>query len=236
MNYNDIFARAIDRLHEEGRYRVFIDILRNKGSFPNARCFAGHNGPKPVTVWCSNDYLAMGQHPKVIALGEIGLDYYWMTADKETQARVFKRQMELAKELDLPFVVHTRDALEDTYALIKEVGVGPRGGIMHSFSGTLEEAQAFMDLGMHISFSGVVTFKKARELQEAAQALPLEKILVETDAPYLAPVPKRGRENRTGYTRYVVEMLAQLRNQSVEEVAKATYENARSLFRIDSEN
>ena len=159
-----------------------------------------------------------------------------MTADKETQAHVFKRQMELAKQLDLPFVVHTRDALEDTYQIIKEVGVGPRGGIMHSFSGTLEEAQAFIDLGMHISFSGVVTFKKAVELQEAAQALPLEKILVETDAPYLAPVPKRGRENRTGYTRYVVEMLAQLRNQSVEEVAKATYENARSLFRIDSEN
>ena len=176
------------------------------------------------------------QHPKVIALGEIGLDYYWMTADKETQARVFKRQMELAKELDLPFVVHTRDALKDTYQIIKEVGVGPRGGIMHSFSGTLEEALAFMDLGMHISFSGVVTFKKARELQEAAQALPLEKILVETDAPYLAPVPKRGRENRTGYTRYVVEMLAQLRSQSVEEVAKATYENARSLFKIDTEN
>ncbi len=115
------------------------------------------------------------QHPKVIALGEIGLDYYWMTADKEIQARVFKRQMELAKQLDLPFVVHTRDALEDTYQIIKEVGVGPRGGIMHSFSGTLEEAQAFMDLGMHISFSGVVTFKKAVELQEAAQALPLEK-------------------------------------------------------------
>lgn len=174
------------------------------------------------------------QHPKVVALGEIGLDYYWMTTEKETQARVFKRQIELSKQLDLPFVVHTRDALKDTYQIIKEVGVGPRGGIMHSFSGTLEEAQAFIDLGMSISFSGVVTFKKAVELRDAAQALPLEKILVETDAPYLAPVPKRGRENRTGYTRYVVDMLAQLRNQSVEEVAAVTYENAMRLFRIDS--
>lgn len=112
------------------------------------------------------------QHPKVIALGEIGLDYYWMTADKEIQARVFKRQMELAKQLDLPFVVHTRDALEDTYQIIKEVGVGPRGGIMHSFSGTLEEAQAFMDLGMHISFSGVVTFKKPLNFRKRRKHCP----------------------------------------------------------------
>lgn len=173
------------------------------------------------------------QHPKVIALGEIGLDYYWMTADKETQARVFKRQMELAKQLDLPFVVHTRDALEDTYALIKEVGVGPRGGIMHSYSGSLEMAERFMELGMTISFSGTVTFKKALDIQEAAAKLPLDKILVETDAPYLAPVPKRGRENKTAYTRYVVEKIAELRNMSVEEVAKATTENAERLFHLD---
>lgn len=173
------------------------------------------------------------KHPKVIALGEIGLDYYWMTADKETQARVFRRQLELSKTLDLPFVVHTRDALEDTYQLIKDAGVGPRGGIMHSFSGSLEMAERFIELGMMISFSGVVTFKKAVELQEAAQSLPLEKILVETDAPYLAPVPKRGRENKTAYTRYVVDKLAELRGLSTEEVAAATYDNAMRFFNID---
>lgn len=171
--------------------------------------------------------------PKVIALGEIGLDYYWMEDPKEVQIEVFKRQMQLATDYDLPFVVHTRDALEDTYNVIKEVGVGPRGGIMHSYSGSLEMAERFVDLGMMISFSGVVTFKKALDVQEAAAGLPLDKILVETDAPYLAPVPKRGRENRTGYTRYVVDKIADLRGLTTEEVAKATYDNALRVFGLD---
>ena len=152
---------------------------------------------------------------------------------KETQIDVFKRQIFLSKEHNLPFVVHTRDALEDTYAVIKEVGIGPRGGIMHSYSGSLEMAQKFVDLGMMISFSGVVTFKKALDVQEAAQKLPLDKILVETDAPYLAPVPKRGRENRTGYTRYVVDKIAELRGLTSEEVARATYDNAMRIFGLD---
>ena len=116
------------------------------------------------------------KHPKVVALGEIGLDYHWMTAPKEVQEQVFRRQIQLSKDLDLPFVVHTRDALEDTYEIIKSEGVGPRGGIMHSFSGTLEWAEKFVDLGMTISFSGVVTFKKATDIQEAARELPLDKI------------------------------------------------------------
>lgn len=172
-------------------------------------------------------------NPKVVALGEIGLDYYWMEDPKEVQIEVFKRQIGLSKKHNLPFVVHTRDALEDTYDVIKEVGVGPRGGIMHSYSGSLEMAQKFVDLGMMISFSGVVTFKKALDVQEAAQKLPLDRILVETDAPYLAPVPKRGRENRTGYTRYVVDKIAELRGLTSEEVARATYDNAMRIFGLN---
>ena len=156
-----------------------------------------------------------------------------MTAPKDVQEKVFRRQIQLSKDLDLPFVVHTRDALEDTYGIIKSEGVGPRGGIMHSFSGSLEEAKRFMDLGMMISFSGVVTFKKATDVQEAAAGLPLDKILVETDAPYLAPVPKRGRENKTAYTRYVVDFIAGLRGLTTEEVAQATYDNARKVFGLD---
>ena len=171
--------------------------------------------------------------PKVIALGEIGLDYHWMTAPKETQEQVFRRQIQLSKDLDLPFVVHTRDALDDTYEIIKSEGVGSCGGIMHSYSGSLEMAERFIELGMMISFSGVVTFKKATDIQEAARSLPLDKILVETDAPYLAPVPKRGRENKTAYTRYVVEKIADLRELTVEEVAQATYENAKKVFGLD---
>ncbi|CAM4141158.1 hydrolase TatD [Streptococcus penaeicida] len=170
---------------------------------------------------------------KVTALGEIGLDYHWMEDPKEVQIEVFKKQIQLSKDYNLPFVVHTREALEDTYQVIKEAGVGPRGGIMHSYSGSLEMANKFIELGMTISFSGVVTFKKALDIQEAAQQLPLDKILVETDAPYLAPVPKRGRENRTAYTRYVVDKIAELRGISVEEVAAATTENAKRIFRID---
>ena len=173
------------------------------------------------------------RHPKVVALGEIGLDYYWMEDPKEVQEQVFRRQIAISKELNLPFVVHTRDALEDTYAIIKSEGVGARGGIMHSYSGSLEMAEKFADLGMMISFSGVVTFKKSLEVQEAASYLPLDKILVETDAPYLAPVPKRGRENKTAYTRYVVEKIADLRGLTVEEVAQATTKNAKRVFGLE---
>lgn len=171
-------------------------------------------------------------HPKVIAVGEIGLDYHWMTASKEQQIEVFKRQIQLAKDHQRPFVVHTREALEDTYQVLCDVGVGEAGGIIHSYSGSLEMAQKFVDLGMMISFSGVVTFKKALDVQEAAVGLPLNKILVETDAPYLAPVPKRGKENKTAYTRYVVDKIAELRGISSKEVAEATYENAMALFRL----
>ncbi|GFH41047.1 TatD family hydrolase [Lactococcus insecticola] len=171
----------------------------------------------------------------VIALGEIGLDYHWMTAPKDVQKRVFRRQIQLSKDYELPFVVHTRDAMADTYEIIKSEGVGPRGGIMHSFSGTLAEAEQFVALGMMISFSGVVTFKKALDLQEAAAKLPLDKILVETDAPYLAPVPYRGKENTPAYTKFVVEKIAELRNLTADEVSQATYDNAMAIFRINDD-
>ena len=129
-------------------------------------------------------------------------------------------------------MVHTRDALTDTYEIIKSEGVGPRGGIMHSFSGSYQDAMKFIDLGMLISFSGVVTFKKSLELQEAAKLLPLDKLLVETDAPYLAPMPFRGRENTPAYTKFVVEKIAELREISSDEVAEATYQNALKVFDI----
>ncbi len=175
-------------------------------------------------------------HPKVVALGEIGLDYHWMTAPKEVQEDVFRRQICLAKELDLPVVIHTRDALDDTYRILADEGLPARGGIMHSYSGSVAMAEKFIKLGMWISFSGVVTFKKALEIQEAATKLPLDRILVETDAPFLAPVPYRGKENRTAYTRYVAEQLAQLRGLSLEELAAATSANAWRVFGLDGEN
>lgn len=170
--------------------------------------------------------------PKVVALGEIGLDYYWMEDPKEVQAEVFRRQIAIAKEMNLPISIHTREALADTYQILKEEDIRDIGGIMHSFSGDFEWAKRFLDLGMHISFSGVVTFKKAQDVQEAATHVPLDRLLVETDAPYLAPVPYRGKRNEPGYTRYTVEKIAELRNLPIEEVALQTWKNAHRLFRI----
>lgn len=170
--------------------------------------------------------------PKVVALGEIGLDYYWMEDPKEVQEKVFRRQIAIAKEMNLPISIHMRDAIEDTYRILKDCKVHEIGGIMHSYSGDSEWAKHFLDLGMHLSFSGVVTFKKAIEIQEAAKIVPLDRLLVETDAPYLAPVPYRGKRNEPGYTRYVVEKIAELREVSFEELAQQTTKNAHQLFRI----
>lgn len=170
--------------------------------------------------------------PKVVGLGEIGLDYHWMEDPKEAQAKIFRRQIAIAREMNLPISVHTREALEDTYNILKEEDIRDSGGIMHSFSGSPEWARKFLDLGMHVSFSGVVTFKKALDVQAAAQIVPLDHLLVETDAPYLAPMPYRGKRNEPGYTRYVVEKIAALRNLPVEEVALQTYNNAQRLFKL----
>lgn len=172
------------------------------------------------------------EYEKVVALGEIGLDYYWMNDPKDVQEKIFLRQIAIAKEHHLPISIHMRDAIEDTYWILKEAKIHDIGGIMHSFSGDDEWAKRFLDLGMHISFSGVVTFKKALEVQEAAKIVPMERLLVETDAPYLAPVPYRGKRNEPGYTRYVVEKIAELRGLTVEEVAHQTRMNAHRLFRI----
>lgn len=171
--------------------------------------------------------------PKVVALGEIGLDYYWMEDPKDVQEKVFRRQIAIAREMNFPISVHTRDALEDTYKILKDEKIQNVGGIMHSFSGDEEWARRFLDLGMHISFSGVVSFKKAADVQAAAKIVPLDKMLVETDAPYLAPIPYRGKRNEPGYTRYVVEKIAELRELPFEEIAERTWQNAHRLFRIE---
>ncbi|KAF1303607.1 TatD family hydrolase [Enterococcus saccharolyticus] len=174
------------------------------------------------------------ENPKVVTYGEIGLDYYWMEDPKDVQEKVFRRQIAIAKEHKLPISIHMRDAVEDTYRILKDEDVRDIGGIMHSFGSDDEWARKFLDLGMHLSFSGVVTFKKALEVQESAKIVPMDKLLVETDAPYLAPVPYRGKRNEPGYTRYVVEKIAELRELPFEEVAKQTTINAHQLFGIQS--
>lgn len=170
------------------------------------------------------------QQEKVVALGEIGLDYHWDTSFIPEQKAVFKQQIQIAKSLNLPISVHTRDALSDTYAILKENKVDH--GIIHSFNGDSEWLKRFLDLGMHISFSGVVSFKNAKDVQQAAIDCPIDKLLIETDAPYLTPVPYRGKQNQPAYTHYVAQAIADLRQTSIETIAKATYENTTRLFNI----
>ncbi|MEQ3460197.1 TatD family hydrolase [Enterococcus cecorum] len=173
---------------------------------------------------------------KVVALGEIGLDYYWMEDPKDVQEKVFRRQIAIAREQHLPISVHTRESLEDTYRILKDEKIHQVGGIMHSFSGDEYWAEKFLDLGMELSFSGVVTFKKATDVQAAAKMVPLDRFLVETDAPYLAPVPYRGKRNEPGYTRYVVEKIAELKEIPAEQIAKASRQNAYRLFNLGEVN
>lgn len=171
--------------------------------------------------------------PKVVAMGEMGLDYYWKTSHPDVQKKVFRRQIAIAKEFNLPISIHNRDATEDVYKILKEENISDIGGIMHSFNGNIEFMKKFLDLGMHISFSGVVTFKNAPEVRECALNVPKEWYLVETDAPYLAPVPYRGKRNEPGYTHYVVKKISEVRNESFKQVAMQTMINAKKLFRLE---
>lgn len=172
------------------------------------------------------------QDERVVACGEMGLDYYWDTAPRQVQKEVFRRQIRLAKELNLPVSIHNREATQDVYQILKEEHVGDTGGIMHSLTRIQNGLNAF-DIGMHISYSGVVTFKNAPEVKESAKLTPNDKILVETDAPYLAPVPYRGKRNQPAYTRYVAEEVARLKEMPLEEFAKVSTENAFRLFQLE---
>ncbi|MDN6161407.1 MAG: TatD family hydrolase [Atopostipes sp.] len=172
------------------------------------------------------------EEEEIIALGEMGLDYHWMNDPKEVQIETFRKQIRLAKKLVLPIVVHNRESTEDIYQVLKEEGIEEIGGIMHSFNLSPDWLEKFLDLGMHISFSGVLTFKNAPEVRESAKLVPIDKLLIETDAPFLSPEPNRGQRNEPSYVRFVAKELARLRNRSVEEIAEITMENAMKLFQI----
>lgn len=168
---------------------------------------------------------------KVVAIGEIGLDYYWEeNPPKEHQRRVFRDQMALAEDLDLPVIVHDREAHADSLAIVREF---PRvRGVFHCFSGSAEMARELVKLGWMISFTGVLTYKNARKAIEAAQAVPLEHIMIETDSPYMAPVPHRGERNDSGYVRHVCEKLAEIKGLSFEDCARITLENGKRFYGI----
>jgi len=177
------------------------------------------------------EYRVMTQHKKVVAIGEIGLDYYYDDVPRDTQKHWFDRQMALAAELQMPVVVHNRDAHGDSMDMVRK-WAGRVTGVFHCFSGSAEMAQELTKLGWYVSFTGVVTFKNARRALEAVAAVPMDRIMIETDAPYLAPVPYRGRRNHSGYVPEVAKKIAEIKGMTLEEVAKITTENGKRFFRI----
>lgn len=178
--------------------------------------------------------LECSRHPKVIGWGEIGLDYYYDNSPRDVQQTAFRRQLELAIERRLPAIIHTRDADDDTISILRESwferGGAAIGGIIHCFTGTQVLADAAVEMGFHISFSGVLTFKTAEELRGVARSVPIERLLVETDCPFLAPVPHRGKRNEPAFVIETAKKLAELKQVSVEEIANVTSGNFRRLF------
>lgn len=175
--------------------------------------------------------VSLARHPKVVAIGETGLDYYRLEGDMEWQRERFRTHIRAAIQAGKPLIIHTRSAADDTLRLMREECADKIGGVMHCFTESMEVAEAALELGFFISFSGIVSFKNAHALKEVARQVPLERILVETDAPYLAPVPHRGQTNQPAFVLHVAEEIARLRGISVAEVAEATTRNFFRLFR-----
>ena len=186
--------------------------------------YADHREPDVETL------CALGADAKVLAIGETGLDYHWHKDRPEWQRERFRVHIRAARALKKPLVIHTREAADDTLAILKEEGGLEVGGILHCFTESLAVAQAGIDLGFYVSLSGIVSFKKAEQVHEVARSIPLDRLLVETDAPYLAPVPYRGKPNEPAYVKHVAEAIADLRQISLEEVAAATSRNFLNLF------
>jgi TatD DNase family protein len=176
--------------------------------------------------------VGLAQHPKVVAIGETGLDYFRLKGDLEWQRARFRTHIRAARGSGKPLIIHTREAAADTLRIMEEEKAAEASGVMHCFTETWEVAEAALAMGFYISFSGIITFKNAKQLKEVAQRVPLERILIETDAPYLAPVPHRGKLNQPAYVKHVAEEIAMLRGISLEEVGRSTTENFKRLFKL----
>lgn len=215
----------------------FPQVLALAHTYPHIYASVGvhpdyEDTPEPTV----EQLVQLADDPKIIAIGETGLDYYRLEGDLEWQRERFRTHIKASRQTRKPLIIHTRSASADTIRIMREEGAGTDAGgvagVMHCFTESLEVAQAAIEMGFYISFSGIVTFKSAKELQAVALALPLERILIETDSPYLAPVPFRGKVNEPGFVAHVGEYLAKLKGVSVEEVASQTTANFRQLFRL----
>ena len=251
--YSNIFdshAHYTDRAFNDDRENM-LDSLKESGISGVINCGADLNSSEcSLKLADEYDYIyaACGVHPeevdnlpsdyinilrtmaknkKCVAIGEIGLDYYWRQDNKETQKKVFEEQILLANELNLPIIVHDREAHGDTLEILKK---HKPEGVLHCFSGSVETAKEIIDLGMYIGLGGALTFKNARKAVEVAEFLPIEKLLLETDCPYMAPVPMRGKRNFSGYIPYIAEKIAQIKNTDAQSVLDITAENTKRLF------
>ena len=215
-----------------------IEILRKYSEdYPEYNIYFSvgiHPNHAPGQVFKTSDLLALTNHSKLVAIGETGLDYFRSEGDLNWQRDRFAMHIEVAKQIKKPLIIHTRAARSDTLDILKSESARDVGGVMHCFTEDWDTAKKAMDLGFYISFSGIVTFKNAKELQEVAKKVPLDRLLIETDCPYLAPIPHRGEPNEPAYVRYVADYLAVLKGVSTEALAKATTQNFLDLFKISS--
>lgn len=244
LDFPDLAARlpeVLDRMQKNG-VSCAVCIGVNLEDYPRVLALAEAEPRLYATVGVHPEYtdvqeptedqlVQLAAHPKVIAVGETGLDYYWQKDKPEWQRARFRTHIRAAKRVGKPLVVHTRESAADTLRLLAEEGAGEVGGVMHCFTENWEIAREALDLGFYLSFSGIVTFKNASIVKEVAQKCPLDRILVETDSPYLAPVPYRGKPNEPAYVLHVAEEVARLRGLSLESVCAATTDNFYRLFK-----
>ena len=209
----------------------FPEVLALAEAHPNVYASVGvHPDHEDCTEPTVDELVALADHPKVVAIGETGLDYFRLTGDLEWQRERFRTHIRAARATGKPLVIHTRSAAEDTLRIMREERAGEAGRVMHCFTESLTVAEAAIEQGFYISFSGIVTFKNATSLREVAVAIPLERMLIETDSPYLAPVPHRGKTNQPGFVKHVAEEIARVRGMTVEAVGEATTQNFFRLF------
>jgi len=244
LNFPELLENlpAIKQAMQDNKVGHALCISVTLPEFPQVLALAETNNNFYASVGVHPDYenikeptvdelLALAKHPKVIAIGETGLDYFRLTGDLEWQRTRFRKHIRTAIACGKPLVIHTRSASEDTLRIMREEGAQKVGGVMHCFTENLDVALQAIELGFYISFSGIITFKNALMIKEVAKQVPLDKILVETDSPYLAPMPYRGKTNQPSYVKYVAEELAKLRGISFEEVSVATTTNFFRLFK-----
>ena len=246
LNDADLFdnsAELIQRAQDAGVVRMLVPGYDQESSrramelanrFPGVYAAVGihPHDAKTATEKDFTDLEDWASDPKVVAIGEIGLDYHYDNSPRDVQAEVFRRQMEIAKQKGLPIVIHDREAHADVMALVKEASPLIAGGIMHSYSGSVEMAMECIKLGFYLSFSGPLTFKNAKKPREVAAALRLDRLLVETDAPYLTPEPYRGKQNEPANVRLVLDKLIEIRDETPDDIAHAVYHNALRVFQL----